>query len=56
MINLGIRIIPTNQWTMAEKGAKQVSLVGIEDKREITAVLAVNMAGEMLPARFLYIA
>ena len=39
---------------MAEKGAKQVSLVGIEDKREITAVLAVNMAGEMLPAQVIY--
>ena len=51
---LGLRIIPSNQWTLAKKGSKQVGVVGIEDKREITGVLAVNMAGELLPPQIIY--
>ena len=39
---------------MTEKGAKHVNVVGVEDKFEITAVLAVKMAGEMSPAQVTY--
>lgn len=39
---------------MAVKGSKQVPLVGIDDKREITALLAINMAGHMLPPQIIY--
>ena len=51
---LGLRIIPSNQWTLAKKWSKQVGVLGIEDKREITGVLAVNMAGELLPPQIIY--
>ena len=39
---------------ISQKGSKQVGVVGIEDKREITGVLAVNMAGQQLPPKIIY--
>ena len=34
----GIKLIPSASWTMSEKGSGRVELVGISDKRQITAV------------------
>ena len=39
MINFdqtGIKIVPTSGWTLEQKGAKQVTVTGLSDKREIT--------------------
>lgn len=41
-------------YTLAEKGAKQVPIAGSDDKREITALLAVSMAGDVLPLQLIY--
>lgn len=35
-------------------GAKQIEIVGLEDKTQITALLSCTMAGEMLPPQLLY--
>ena len=43
-----------SNWTLSNKGAKQVPIVGLDDKREITAVLAVTMSGETLPPQLIY--
>ena len=50
----GVRIVPCDSWTMEKKGKKQVDIVGKDDKREITALLAATLSGNMLPPQLLY--
>ena len=50
----GVNMVPQFAYTMAEKGSKQVPLVAIDDKRQITALLAVSMTGKMLAPQILY--
>jgi hypothetical protein len=38
----GLNIVPTSEWTMDLKGAKQIKMVGLGDKRQITALLSVS--------------
>ena len=35
-------------------GAKQVPIIGLEDKRQITAVLAIALDGRLLPPQLLH--
>ena len=35
-----IKIVPSSSWTMEKKGVKRIEIVAIDDKRQITAVLA----------------
>ena len=37
-----------------EKGSRQVSIKSLDDKHEITVLLAVNMSGEALPGQVIY--
>ena len=39
---------------MAESGSKQIPVVWLEDKREITVVLAATAAGTLLPPQVIY--
>ena len=39
---------------MAESGSKQIPVVGLEDKREITVLLAATAAGTLLPPQVIY--
>ena len=39
---------------MAEEGCKQIPVVGKEDKREITVLLAVTASGAFLPPQLIY--
>ena len=50
----GLKFVPTGDWTMNLSGDKVVSIVGSDDKREITAVLAVTITGRCLPPQLLY--
>ena len=50
----GVKLIPVSSWTMAESGLKQISVVGLEDKREVTAVLAATATGTLLPPQVIY--
>ena len=50
----GIHYVPVSDWTMAEEGTKRVELVGKDDKRQPTAVLAGSMSGEFLPPQLIY--
>ena len=47
-------IIPVSDWTLEEEGATQVALTALDDKRMITAVVAVSLTGEVLPPQLLY--
>lgn len=50
----GVLIIPTGDWTMEKEGASRVSIAHADDKRQLTAVLAVTAAGEYLAPQLLY--
>ncbi len=39
----GIKYVPVSNWTMAKEGSKRVAIVGIDDKRQITAVFECTM-------------
>lgn len=50
----GSKLVPVSCWTMAEEGCKQVPVVGKDDKREITVVLAITSSGILLPPQLIY--
>ena len=47
-------MVPSGQWTFEKKGFQHVSIIGLDDKREITVLLVVSMAGEALPGQVIY--
>ena len=50
----GIYYVPVSNWTMEAEGSKRVAIAGIDDKRQITAVLSVTMSGHFLPPQIIY--
>ena len=57
VINLdetGLPIVPVSQWTFADKGSKQIPVTGLDDKRQITGLLACSLSGELLPPQMIY--
>ena len=50
----GISIVPGSTWTMEDKGSKRIEIVGISDKRQITALFCGTLAGEFLPLQVIY--
>ena len=50
----GLNMVPASKWTMTEKGSKQVRVLGSDDKRQITALLAATLSGEFLPLQIIY--
>ena len=51
--HIGINLVPTSSWTMEEKGRKQVEIVALDDKRQLTAACG-TLHGDMLPFQFIY--
>ena len=49
-----VKYVPVSNWTQEFKGSKRVPIVGIDDKRQITATLTVTATGDMLPAQVKY--
>ena len=49
-----LRFVPVDKYTMEKIGAKQVPLVGKEDKREITALLSCTASASFLPPQLIY--
>ena len=47
-------MVPGGDWTMDVKGSKQVDIAGIDDKRQITALLTISKSGVLLPPQVLY--
>ena len=50
----GAKFVPTSEWTMARYGSKQVPIIGLEDKREMTILLGIAMNGSYLPPQLIY--
>jgi hypothetical protein len=49
-----VHIVPKSKTTYAPCGDKSVALVGADDKRQITAVVASSYAGVLLPLQFIF--
>ena len=50
----GLSIVPSGEWTMEKEGTKIVPIAHSDDKRQLTAVLAVTAAGDYLPPQLLF--
>lgn len=50
----GCSLVPGGQWTMEKQGQKQVTITGIDDKRQITILLTVAMSGHLLLPQLIY--
>ena len=46
-----VYIVPVGDFTLEEKGSKQVPIIGLEDKRQITVLLGCTMSGYFLPLK-----
>ena len=54
MDQTAINLVPSSSWTMVERGKNKIVIKGVEDKREITALLAVTLSGVLFPSQLLY--
>ena len=50
----GVHMVPIGQWTMSEKGEKQVKIIGSDDKRQITVLLCCSKSGTLLAPQVIY--
>ena len=42
----GIHYVPVSSWTMDKQRSRRIEIVGSDDKRQLTAVLAGSLAGD----------
>ena len=47
-------MIPVSNWTMAVQGTRQIDMIGLDDKKDATALLAVSLSGVLLPPQVIY--
>ena len=50
----GCRLVPSRTHTMAERGSRQVSINGKDDKRGVTALFGSTITGHLLPPQIIY--
>ncbi len=50
----GIKYVPVSCWTLEKIGLNRVEIAGIDDKRQITALLAGALSGHFLLAQLIY--
>ena len=43
------KLVPTSEYTLKEHGSKQVSIISMEDEREMTILLVCSFSGTLLP-------
>ena len=51
----GIKLVPSSTWTMERKGERRVEMMGVNDKRQITAIFCGSASGDFLPIQLIYI-
>ena len=49
-----LHIVPTGNWTMHQAKEKKIPIAHLDDKQQITAVLAVSLNGNYLPLQLIY--
>ena len=50
----GTKMVRVSEWTMEIQGSKQIDVVGLDDKREVTTLLAISHSGNLLPPQEIY--
>ncbi len=50
----GLKIVPSSGWTMEKEGSQRVEIIGVGDKRQITAVYCASLVGDFLPIQLIY--
>ena len=50
-----IHYVPVGSWTMESEGSSRVEIVGLDDKRQITAVFATSLIYRTLPSSTVYL-
>lgn len=50
----GVKLIPSQKWTMEQQGSFRVEIAGINDRHQITLTLASSMSGELFPLQLIY--
>ena len=50
---VGVKLVPSQNWTMEQQGSSRVEIAGINDKQQITVTLAASMSRELLPIQLL---
>ncbi|WAR09629.1 hypothetical protein MAR_034705 [Mya arenaria] len=51
----GCHMVPGGEWTMGEMGSALVTIAGLDDKRQMTALLIVMKSGWMLLPQLIYV-
>lgn len=46
--------MPSSTWTMEQRGANRVQMIGVNDKRQITAIFCGTLTGDFLPVQLVY--
>ena len=49
-----INIVPGLSWTMDQKGVKKIEIIGLDGKRQITAVVCGSLNGDVVPFQLIY--
>lgn len=49
-----INLVPASNWTMELAGSDGIPITGLDDKREITAIIGASCTCELLPPQLLY--
>jgi len=49
-----INFVSTPSWTMEKEGTKRVEMIGIDNKRQMTAVFGALLSGNFLPPQLIY--
>ena len=50
----GLNVVPSSLYTMDKQGKKRVELIGLKDKRQITALFCASIVGDFLPAQLIF--
>jgi hypothetical protein len=54
MDQTGVHLVPASNWTYEQAGSGSVAVLGVEDKRQITACIASSLAGDLLPPQLIF--
>ena len=49
-----VYIVPVGRYTLEEKRSKQILIIGLEDKWQITVLLGCTLSGRLLPPQVIY--
>ena len=50
----GTKMVPVSDWNLEVQGSKQIDMIGLQDKREITVLLAISLTGELISPQVIY--